>query len=132
MCPTACAASRAANCTTPATRSTARPNAGLPGAVHDARKALKRLRATVRLSPDAVGEEMHERENVAYREAGRRPSAGRDADVLLQTLGGLCERFADELPGAWPTAFALSCAVRSSPGSWMVSPSRSTAGACRR
>lgn len=71
----------------------------LPGAVHDARKALKRLRATVRLSRDAVGEEIYERENVAYREAGRRLSASRDADVLLQTLDGVCERFADELPG---------------------------------
>ena len=70
----------------------------LPGAVHDARKAFKRLRATVRLSRDAVGEATYRRENAAYRSAGRRLSASRDADVLLQTLDGLCERFADELP----------------------------------
>lgn len=70
----------------------------LPGAVHDARKALKRLRATVRLSRDAVGDEIYERENVAYRNAGRRLSASREADVLLQTLEALRARFTDELP----------------------------------
>jgi CHAD domain-containing protein len=70
----------------------------LPGAVHEARKAFKRLRATVRLSRDAVGDKTYERENAAYRKAGRHLSASRDADVLLQTLDELCGRFADELP----------------------------------
>jgi CHAD domain-containing protein len=66
-------------------------------AVHDARKRLKRVRASVRLARDAIGEQTYERENVALRETGRRLAAGRDAQVLLETLDALGERFADEL-----------------------------------
>ena len=40
-------------------------------AVHTARKALKKTRATLRLVRDEIGEEVYQRENVAYREAGR-------------------------------------------------------------
>jgi CHAD domain-containing protein len=67
-------------------------------AVHETRKHLKRLRACVRLSRDAIGEEAYERENVAFRTAGRELAAGRDAQVMLETLDALCERFDEELP----------------------------------
>jgi CHAD domain-containing protein len=67
-------------------------------AVHETRKGLKRLRACVRLVRDGIGERTYERENTAFRMAGRRLAAGRDAQVLLETLDGLNERFADELP----------------------------------
>jgi CHAD domain-containing protein len=67
-------------------------------AVHGARKDLKRLRACVRLSRDALGEETYERETTTFRMAGRRLSGARDAQVLAQTLDGLAERFAGELP----------------------------------
>jgi CHAD domain-containing protein len=67
-------------------------------AVHETRKRLKRLRACVRLARDGIGEETYERENAAFRMAGRRLSAGRDAQVLLETIDSLSERFADELP----------------------------------
>ncbi|MDQ3676049.1 MAG: CHAD domain-containing protein [Actinomycetota bacterium] len=66
-------------------------------AVHETRKHLKRLRASLRLTRDALGKETYERENTAFRMAGRRLSAGRDAAVLVQTLDALRERFADEL-----------------------------------
>jgi CHAD domain-containing protein len=67
-------------------------------AVHETRKGLKRLRASVRLARDGIGEETYERENAAFRTAGQRLSAGRDAQVLLETIDSLSERFADELP----------------------------------
>lgn len=70
-------------------------------AVHETRKHLKRLRAVLRLTRDAIGERTYERENSAFGTAGRRLSEGRDAAVLVQTLEALCERFSGELA---PTA----------------------------
>ncbi len=70
----------------------------LPGAVHDTRKRIKRLRAAVRLSRDALGDPTYERENAALRRTARRLSAGRDARVLVDTLDDLGERFPEELP----------------------------------
>ncbi|MGH2917994.1 MAG: CHAD domain-containing protein [Solirubrobacteraceae bacterium] len=70
---------------------------GLAEAIHEARKHLKRLRACLRLTRDAIGEDTYDRENTAFRMAGRRLSAGRDAAVLVETLDGLRERFATEL-----------------------------------
>lgn len=69
----------------------------LDGAVHDARKDLKRLRTTLRLARDAIADETYERESAAYRMAGRRLGASRDAHVRVQTLDALTARFADEL-----------------------------------
>ena len=74
------------------------PDRKLAEAVHATRKRLKRLRATVRLSRDAIGEQTYERENSSFRAAGRKLSAGRDAQVRLDTLDDLRERFAGELP----------------------------------
>ena len=67
-------------------------------AVHATRKRLKRLRAVVRLSRDAIGEQTYEHENLVFRSAGRRLSAGRDAQVLLDTLDDISERAPDDLP----------------------------------
>jgi CHAD domain-containing protein len=72
----------------------------LGDAVHEARKRFKRLRACLRLSRDALGDETYDRENTAFRMAGRRLSGVRDAEVLVETLDGLRERFAEELPDA--------------------------------
>jgi CHAD domain-containing protein len=69
-------------------------------AVHDTRKRLKRLRACLRLTRDALGEETYDRENTALRMAGRRLSGARDAQVLVETLDALAEHFADVLPRA--------------------------------
>ncbi|HSK91030.1 MAG TPA: CHAD domain-containing protein [Euzebyales bacterium] len=54
--------------------------------VHEARKRCKRLRALLRLVRDQVGDEVYRRENVAIRDASRRVSAVRDAQVLVSTL----------------------------------------------
>lgn len=60
--------------------------------VHEARKALKRLRALLRLLEDDLGERTYERESDVVRDAGRRLSRARDAEVLLNTLDALIER----------------------------------------
>ena len=72
----------------------------LGDAVHETRKRLKRLRACLRLSRDALGDGTYDRENTIFRMAGRRLSAARDAEVLVETLDGLRERFAAELAPA--------------------------------
>ena len=60
--------------------------------VHEMRKALKRLRALVRLLRDELGEESFARENAALRDTARRLSAARDSEVMLATLDRLCEQ----------------------------------------
>ncbi len=69
----------------------------LDGAVHETRKAFKRLRALVRVSRDAMGDEAYRRENRIFRDAGRKLSVARDAAVLVQTLDGLTARYRGEL-----------------------------------
>jgi CHAD domain-containing protein len=64
-----------------------------PGAIHDARKALKRERAVLRLCREWLGDERFRQENTILRDAGRSLSGARDAQVLIETLDGL--------PGTW-------------------------------
>jgi CHAD domain-containing protein len=66
-------------------------------AVHEARKRTKRMRAAVRVSRDALGDEAYQRANRAFRITGRMLSGPRDAQVLIETLDALVERFGDEL-----------------------------------
>ncbi len=61
-------------------------------AVHEARKAIKRLRTAVRLLEDELGSSGYAREDDALKRAGRGLSGSRDAEVLLATLDGLIER----------------------------------------
>lgn len=67
--------------------------------VHGARKDLKKARAVLRLLRHELGEERYRAENDAYREAGRLLSDSRDAAVKVQTLEGICERYAGRVPG---------------------------------
>ncbi len=67
-------------------------------AVHETRKSLKRLRATVRVARDELGDEAYRRENVAFRAAGGRLGGARDSQVLLATLDALTDRYPDEAP----------------------------------
>jgi CHAD domain-containing protein len=60
--------------------------------VHEARKALKRLRALLRLVQDELGEATYEREHELLRRSGTRLAQARDAEVLLATLERLIER----------------------------------------
>jgi CHAD domain-containing protein len=66
-------------------------------AIHEARKALKRLRALVRLSRDELGDDVYRRENRGFRDAGRRLSGVRDAAVLVETLDALIDGHREEL-----------------------------------
>jgi CYTH domain-containing protein/CHAD domain-containing protein len=66
-------------------------------AIHAARKALKRLRTTLRLARDELGDDVYRRENTIMRDAGRRLSGARDSQVVVETLDGLVERHGDEL-----------------------------------
>jgi CHAD domain-containing protein len=66
--------------------------------VHEARKGLKRLRATVRLVRTELGPEAYRRENTTFRDVGRRLAGTRDAQVLVETLDALCACYADEVP----------------------------------
>jgi CHAD domain-containing protein len=65
--------------------------------VHEARKALKRLRALLRLLEDELGEQSYERESKLLRDTGRRLAGARDAAVLLSTLEDLIARHPGKL-----------------------------------
>ena len=67
--------------------------------VHGARKDLKKLRFGAE-APDRqeLGDERYRAENSVYREAGRLLSASRDAEVKVETLEDICERFQGTLP----------------------------------
>jgi CHAD domain-containing protein len=66
-------------------------------AVHEARKDLKKLRSVLRLVRDDLGDAVYRSENVRFRDAGRMLSGARDAQVKLETLAALRERFEDRL-----------------------------------
>lgn len=68
------------------------------GPIHGARKDLKKLRAVARLLRRELGEDGYRAENARYREAGRLLSPTRDAEVKVETLEALRERFAGALP----------------------------------
>ncbi len=63
-------------------------------AVHEARKACKKVRALLRLVRDAVGKSRYREENTHYRDAARRISGLRDREAMLETL----DKVADDLP----------------------------------
>lgn len=67
-------------------------------AVHDARKALKKVRSALRLARGGIASSERRAVNAAVRDAGRRLSAARDAEVMLQAVDGLSERYAGQLP----------------------------------
>jgi CHAD domain-containing protein len=61
-------------------------------AVHESRKAIKRLRAMARLLRGELGPRRFQRENAALRDAGRRLAGARDAEVVVDTLERLIEK----------------------------------------
>jgi CHAD domain-containing protein len=66
-------------------------------AVHEARKALKRLRALLRLSRGAIDRHRYRHENGIFRDVGRALSGMRDAQVLLDTVDALTARYSPGL-----------------------------------
>jgi CHAD domain-containing protein len=55
-------------------------------AVHDARKSFKRIRALLRLAREELGTKRYRRENLRFRDLGRRFADVRDAQVLGEAL----------------------------------------------
>ncbi len=66
-------------------------------AVHEARKAFKRIRGMLRLVRDEIDHEDYQRLNALFRDAGRKLSDVRTSAVLSETLEKLLQRFPDEL-----------------------------------
>jgi CHAD domain-containing protein len=60
--------------------------------VHEARKAIKRMRALARLLRHELGEPEFRRVNDSLRAAARRLAGARDAEVRLATLNALAKR----------------------------------------
>ncbi len=60
-------------------------------AIHETRKALKRLRALVRLLREELGERQFRREHEILRDAARRLAGARDAEVMVDTLDTLLQ-----------------------------------------
>ena len=60
-------------------------------AVHETRKAIKKIRALLRLIRFEAGEICYAQENILYRDVGRLMSDLRDATALLETIDKLIE-----------------------------------------
>jgi CHAD domain-containing protein len=65
--------------------------------IHEARKALKRVRAMIRLVRDTVGNRAYRRENVVLRDTARLLAPARDCHVLVATLDGVVESYRGQL-----------------------------------
>lgn len=80
----------------------------LADSIHAARKDLKKLRAVVRLVRVELGDDLYRAENGRYRDAGRLLGRSRDAEVKVETLDALRERYVADLPpdllAAWLVA----------------------------
>jgi CHAD domain-containing protein len=67
-------------------------------AVHDARKALKKARAALRLLQGGIARTTYRAENILLRDAGRYLSAVRDAKSLLGALNSLRDQQPNQMP----------------------------------
>jgi CHAD domain-containing protein len=64
-------------------------------AIHEVRKATKRLRALLRLFRDQLGDRRYRQENRVFRDAARALSPTRDAQVIVATIDHLAKRFGE-------------------------------------
>lgn len=81
------------------------------GEVHAVRKDLKKLRSSLRLAREGLGEKRFARQNELYRDAGRELSGARDAEVMADTLEALIDQFGDEMPGEETMAWRADLAA---------------------
>lgn len=80
-------------------------DADVDTAVHEARKAMKRLRAVLRLVRDVIGDGIYRAENDVLRDTARVLAPVRDGWVMVETVAGLRERYRDHLRS---TAFVMT------------------------
>ncbi|HEY2251526.1 MAG TPA: CHAD domain-containing protein [Planctomycetaceae bacterium] len=66
--------------------------------IHDIRKTFKKLRALLRLLRDDLGQAVYRRENSRIRDAARRFTAARDAQVLVTCFEDVTKSVAKKLP----------------------------------
>ena len=77
-------------------------------AVHEARKAMKRIRSLLRLVRDEVGEDIYRNENAVFRDVGRALAPPRDALVMIDTLVSVLHRHGNLIaPDAYGDTLAL-------------------------
>lgn len=69
-------------------------------AVHTARKAIKKERALLRLARGSLPSDQRARDNARLRGIARTLSQARDADVMVQTVDKIAERFTGQLPAS--------------------------------
>lgn len=69
---------------------------GDPSTVHDTRKRFKKLWAILRLVKSDLGRKRYREANILLRDTGRELSGLRDAQVLVETLETLAERFPEK------------------------------------
>lgn len=62
-------------------------------AIHQARKDIKKIRSALRLVRRGLGDDVWQRENDHYRAVAQGMSGHRDAEILVQALDGLAERY---------------------------------------
>ena len=67
--------------------------------MHETRKALKRLRALMRLLAGELGAKRAAREHAVLRDAAARLAGARDAEVMVETLDALLRRHPRKLGG---------------------------------
>ncbi len=67
-------------------------------AIHSARKAIKKERALLRLARGSLPADQRAEANKKLRDVARTLSGLRDADVMLQTVEHLADRFSGQLP----------------------------------
>jgi len=66
--------------------------------VHEVRKDIKKARSLLRLARPAIPGKTYRRENRYLRDTARGISGARDADVMVETVDELAERYVGRLP----------------------------------
>ena len=84
-------------------------------AIHDARKSIKKVRATLRLVREQLGDSWT-RENAHLRDVAARLSQFRDAFVIIQTFDDLKEKFASGAPARFQSVRASLAKRRAESG----------------
>ncbi|MFO7548505.1 MAG: CHAD domain-containing protein [Acidimicrobiia bacterium] len=134
------------------------PDADIDTAVHEARKATKRVRAVLRLVRGEIGGRVYRVENAALRDTARLIAPMRDGAVMVDSVRRLRESFGhklasgvfDELEGAlvdrhlqrrqrvlddeavFPTVIASLEAARARYAAWPVEPALAATGSPKR
>ncbi|MGB0121358.1 MAG: CHAD domain-containing protein [Solirubrobacterales bacterium] len=86
-------------------------------AVHEVRKNLKKLRSSLRMVKDELGDDQYRKQNKLFRDAGRELSGSRDAAVKVETLNQLVKDARRGLPARPVTQWRSVLATEAEPGS---------------